>query len=124
MIRARLALAVAFGLAASLLAAPSRSVKLTVSGYTGTTELENFPVLVKVAEHDAGAGTGIDGFSYSDLDSPSTGGDLWFSADAAGATVIPHDIDEWHQGGTSLVWVGESGTFLLLSPASLKLIVR
>ena len=97
---------VACGLAAISLAAPSRSVKFTVAGYTGTTELANFPVLVKVAERDATAGTGISGFSYSDLASPSTGGDLWFSADAAGAQVIPHDIDEWHADGTSLVWVG------------------
>ena len=86
-------------------AAPRYAVKFTVAGYGGTTELENFPVLVKLAERDATAGTGIVGFNYADMSSPSTGADLWFSTDAAGGTVISHDIDEWHSDGTSLVWV-------------------
>jgi hypothetical protein len=86
-------------------ATPRYAVKFTVAGYGGATGLENFPVLVKLAERDATAGTGIVGFNYADMSSPSTGADLWFSSDAAGATVIPHDIDEWHSDGTSLVWV-------------------
>lgn len=101
-----LALTAACGLAASTLAAPSRSVTITVAGYAGATELADFPVLVRLAERDETAGTGIPGFRYSDFASPSTGGDLWFSADAVGAQVIPHDVDEWHADGTSLVWVG------------------
>ena len=86
-------------------AAPRYAVKFTVAGYGGSSELSDFPVLVKLAERDATAGTGIDGFHYADLSAPATGADLWFSSDAAGASVIPHDIDEWHQNGTSLVWV-------------------
>ncbi len=81
-------------------------VELTVSGYSKTETLENFPVLVRIAERDDNAGTGISGFHYADLANPSTGADLWFSSDPVGRNVIPHDIDEWHADGESLVWVG------------------
>ena len=79
--------------------------ELKVSGYDGASTLENFPVLVKLAEYDESKGTGIEGFDYDDLANPETGADIWFSSDAAGDNVIPHEIDEWHKDGTSLVWV-------------------
>ena len=79
--------------------------ELKVSGYDGASTLENFPVLVKLAEYDESKGTGIEGFDYNDLAFPETGADIWFSSDAAGDNVIPHEIDEWHKDGTSLVWV-------------------
>ena len=68
---------------------------ITVSGYSGSTTLANFPVLVKIA---AGSPTG---FSYDDCAEDGT--DLRF-ADADGY-VIPHEIDTWDTNGTSLVWV-------------------
>ena len=53
-------------------------VELKVSGYDGSSTLENFPVLVKLAEYDESAGTGIKGFDYDDLSAPETGADIWF----------------------------------------------
>ncbi len=96
-------------------ATPRYSVKMTVENYGGSTTLENFPVLVKVAKQYEVDGPGIEGFDYADMTSPSTGADLWFSTDAAGANVIPHDIDEWHEGGTSLVWVSDLRCYRQLS---------
>ena len=69
----------------------------TVSGYAGgTTELTNFPVLVKLA-----AGSPV-GFNYADC--AADGSDLRF-ADAE-CNLIPHEIDTWNTEGESLVWVG------------------
>lgn len=49
----------------------AKGVVFTVSGYTGESALQNFPVLVRIAEHDLAAGTGINGFYYSDLQNAS-----------------------------------------------------
>ena len=73
----------------------SKSIEFTTSGYTGTSTLTDFPVLVRLA---AGSPAG---FSYSDC--ASGGGDLRFS-DAAG-NLIPHEIEKWDADGTSVVWV-------------------
>ena len=82
--------------AATSASAVSRySVNLTVSGYTNSTALENFPVLVRISE------AGISGFNYDDC--ATNGMDLSF-ADAAG-NVIPREIDTWNTNGESLVWV-------------------
>ena len=77
----------------------SRGVKFTVTGYTGSQELTNFPVLVRLS---AGSPTG---FSYADFYNPGdvAGADLCF-LDAAG-NGIPHEIDTWDPTGESLVWV-------------------
>ena len=77
----------------------SRGVKFTVTGYTGTQELTNFPVLVRLA---AGSPSG---FSYADFYNPGDvqGADLCF-LDAAG-NGIPYEIDTWNPNGESLVWV-------------------
>ena len=58
------------------------------------TALENFPVLVRLAE---GVPTG-----FSCADCP-TGGCLWFTD--ANDDPIPCDVDTWDTTGTSLVWV-------------------
>ena len=77
----------------------SRGAKFTVTGYTGTQELTNFPVLVRLSQ---GSPTG---FSYADFYNPGdvAGADLCF-LDAAG-NGIPHEIDTWNPNGESLVWV-------------------
>ena len=68
---------------------------VTVSGYTGSSTLTDFPVLVKLAD---GAPTG---FNYDDC--ASDGSDLRF-ADADG-NLIPHEIESWTTDGTSYIWV-------------------
>lgn len=77
----------------------SRGVKFTVTGYTGTQELTNFPVLVRLSNNSPS------GFSYADFYNPGdvSGSDLCF-LDAAG-NGIPHEIDTWNPDGESLVWV-------------------
>lgn len=77
----------------------SRGVKFTVTGYTGSQELTNFPVLVRLS---AGSPTG---FSYADFYNPGDvpGADMCF-LDAEG-NAIPHEIDTWDPTGESLVWV-------------------
>jgi len=70
-------------------------IPVTVSGYAGSTELTDFPVLVAL---EAGSPTGFD---YADC---ATGGsDLRF-ADATGA-LLSHEIETWDTNGTSYVWV-------------------
>ena len=76
-------------------AAPSKTAWATVSGYTGTSTLQNFPVLVKISE------SAVPGFHYADC--AAGGADLSF-ADAAG-NALPFDVDTWNASGTSLVWV-------------------
>ncbi len=73
----------------------TRSIDLEVSGYTGSSTLSGFPVLVRL-------GPTVGGFRYADFASPD-GGDLVFT-DANG-NVIPHEIDTWNTNGESLVWV-------------------
>ena len=62
------------------------------SGYTGSSMLANFPVLVRLS-------TAIDGFDYAKI----TASDIRF-ADANGM-LLAHDIERWDANGTSLVWV-------------------
>ena len=64
----------------------------TASGYTGSSTLANFPVLVRLS-------TAIDGFDYAKINAS----DIRF-ADANG-TLLAHDIERWNANGTSLVWV-------------------
>ncbi len=82
--------------AASVFALPRKAADITVSGYTGASTLENFPVLVRISPER------ISGFSYADC---ATGGaDISFT-DADGNS-LSHEIDTWDTDGTSLVWVG------------------
>ena len=71
-------------------------LKITFIGYNCGETLTNFPVLVDLS-------TNLPGFSYRQFASP-TGGDLRFT-DAGGASLIPHEVDEWNTNGTSSVWV-------------------
>ena len=73
-----------------------RFLPFTVTGYTGTETLKDFPVLVDVRRKDN------NGFSYDDF--YHTGGrDIAF-VDEKGH-VIPHEIDTWNPNNMSLIWV-------------------
>lgn len=80
----------------SAIIAAKKVLTLEVTDYAGTETLANVPVLVRLS-------TSIDGFSYADFADPN-GGDLVFT-DESGSIVYPHEIDEWHTDGESLVWV-------------------
>ena len=69
--------------------------EMTISGYSGSTTLANFPVLVRLEANSP------DGFDYADC--AADGSDLRF-ADENG-DLIPHEIDTWNTSGESLVWV-------------------
>lgn len=71
-------------------------IPITVSGYTGESTLENFPVLVTLEANSPS------GFNYADC--AVDGSDLRF-ADSEG-NLIPHEIDTWNTAGKSLIWVG------------------
>ena len=73
----------------------SKKIPITISGYAGSTELTDFPVLVTLAEN------ATIGFSYDDC--ATDGADLRF-ADATGA-LLSHEIETWDETGTSCVWV-------------------
>ncbi len=79
----------------------AKKIHFTVSGYTGASTLENFPVLVRLATNSP------DGFSYNDC--AADGSDIRF-ADIEG-NLIPHEIDTWDTNGTSLVWVSVPSLF-------------
>ena len=83
----------------------SYSHKFKVSfenAFSDDTTLQNFPVLVRIAEYDETTGTGIPGFDYDDF-VVENGGDLRF-ADENG-DLLPSEIDTWNPNGESLVWV-------------------
>ena len=68
-----------------------------VDGYTGSSPLSNFPVLVRIRDNLP------QGFSYGDLHSPSNGSDIAFvDMDGNG---LPYEIDTWNTNDTSLIWV-------------------
>ena len=73
-----------------------RYLPFTVTGYTGTETLTNFPVLVEVRAADS------NGFSYDDF-YHYDGSDIAF-VDEKGH-IIPHEIDTWNKNGMSLFWV-------------------
>ena len=80
----------------SAIIAARKVLPLEVAGYMGSETLTNVPVLVRLS-------TAINGFSYADF-ADANGGDLIFT-DESGSVVYPHEIDEWHTNGESLVWV-------------------
>ena len=74
---------------------------LTLSGYTGSTTLTDFPALVSLS-------SSISGFSYNgfldgDGDGVRTGGDLRFFA--ASGQELAYEIADWNTSGTSDIWV-------------------
>ncbi len=81
------------------------SHKFTVAftnAFSDATTLQNFPVLVRIAEYDESTGTGIQGFDYDDC-IVENGGDLRF-ADENGI-LLQSEVDTWNTNGESLVWV-------------------
>jgi hypothetical protein len=89
---------------------------LTLSGYTGSSTLSDFPVLVSLS-------TSISGFSYngfldSDGDGVRTGGDLRFFASSG--QELAYEIADWNTSGTSDIWVkvpSISGTTTVVTAA-------
>jgi hypothetical protein len=73
----------------------SNQLPLALSGYTGSTTLSNFPVLVELH-------TGISGFAYNSFIS-SAGNDLRLF-DPAGRE-LEYEVEKWDPAGRSLVWV-------------------
>ena len=73
-----------------------RYLPFTVTGYTGTETLTNFPVLVDVRKDDT------NGFTYDDF-YRFDGEDIAFVDDKG--RVIPHEIDTWNPNGMTLIWV-------------------
>ena len=73
-----------------------RYLDFTVTGYTGTETLTNFPVLVDVRASDT------NGFSYDDF--YHFDGSAIAFVDEKGH-IIPHEIDTWNRAGMSLIWV-------------------
>lgn len=65
---------------------------ITISGYTGTSTLENFPVLVRIP-----AGSAV----YANC--ASGGSDLRFTDEAG--NMLSHEIESWDMSGESLLWV-------------------
>ena len=72
-------------------------MKLTLSGYSGSTALTNFPYALQLSEQ-------ISGFRYADFASPSNGGDLRVT-DGSTGQALPYEIETWDPSGTSVVWV-------------------
>ena len=96
MVKGAVAASVCVVLACAATASPTKRATVTVSGYSGTTELTNFPVLVRISADR------ISGFSYSDCKGDG-GSDLSF-VDADGVA-LAHEIDTWNASGESAVWV-------------------
>ncbi len=63
------------------------SMDITFSGYTGSTTLNNFPVLVVLTN-------GLSGFSYSQMKSPENGGDLRFT-DESRTAWLNYEFETW-----------------------------
>ena len=88
------AFCIALALAAAVppaTAAQPGTATLTVSGYTGTSTLTDFPVLVRVPPSIT-------------LKCGPDGSALRFYA-ADGVTELAHEIDTWNYGADSYVWV-------------------
>ncbi len=72
-------------------------LRIVVRGYSGAAPLTNFPALVRL-------GPQLDGFAYSQFQSPADAADLRFM-DAAQTTVLSHELGIWDTNGVSAVWV-------------------
>ena len=91
-------------------------MNLTLSGYTGSSTLSDFPVLVSLS-------SSITGFSYNgmldpDGDGVRTGGDLRFFASSG--QELAYEIADWNTSGTSHIWVkvpSLSGTNTVITAA-------
>lgn len=68
--------------------------KIEFGGYTGTTELLNFPVMVTLTPEST---SNYSGFAPN-------GADLRF-ANSTQTVAIPYEIEQWDPNGTSVIWV-------------------
>jgi autotransporter-associated beta strand protein len=66
-------------------------------GYTRSTTLTNFPVLIALQK-------GMEGFSYANFLSPN-GDDLRFYSDQSKTLELNYEIDHWDTNGISHLWV-------------------
>ena len=93
----RMTLAAAFAaMATAAFAGYHYETTMTVAGYHESESLANFPLLVRISE------SSVPGFSYANCQ--ADGKDIQFTS-LDGTTIYPHEIDEWHPDGVSLVWV-------------------
>ena len=73
---------------------PKYTSTMTIEGYSGETELENFPVAVRISTAN------IPGFDYSKCDGE---GDITFTDDEG--NILPHEVEVWNTEGESVAWV-------------------
>lgn len=73
---------------------PKYTSIMTIEGYSGETELENFPVPVRISTAN------IPGFDYSKCDGE---GDITFTDDEG--NILPHEVEVWNKEGESVAWV-------------------
>lgn len=73
---------------------PKYTSIMTIEGYSGETELENFPVPVRISTAN------IPGFDYSKCDGE---GDITFTDDEG--NILPHEVEVWNTEGESVAWV-------------------
>lgn len=73
---------------------PKYTSVMTVSGYTGESELENFPVAVRISTAN------IPGFDHAKCDGE---GDVTFTDNEG--NLLPHEIEVWNTEGESVAWV-------------------
>ena len=102
MMRCMLAIAAAVPMLCAAAVSPddfTRSITITVSGYQGSTELSDFPVLVRLKAENFGA-LGYNVFNRADT--PSTLDLAFFDSSN---TELPYEIDTWNTSGESLLWV-------------------
>ena len=72
-----------------------RHIDFTITGYQGTSQLHDFPVLVRLS-HER-----VPDFRYEDASSDGTG----FHFVDSNQQVLPFEIERWNPQGESLVWV-------------------
>jgi len=70
--------------------------EISLDGYSGSSTLTNFPVLIKL-------GSNIPNFDYADVEA-ADGSDLRFT-DADRSVVLPYEIEVWDTNATSYIWV-------------------
>ncbi|MCC5788517.1 MAG: DUF2341 domain-containing protein, partial [Opitutales bacterium] len=72
------------------------SYTIRFPGYPGEGPVQEYPLLVRLAE-------GLGGFSYAELAYPESGADLRFYDEALNE--LPFEIEQWNEDGESTVWV-------------------
>ena len=75
-----------------------KMIQFTVSGYAGSSTLENFPVLVRLS-------SSIEGFDYADIGATAQAAAASLRFADADNNNLDYEIDTWDSSGTSLVWV-------------------